>query len=139
MLYWNNLSISISNLVLYTRSAFGRKILFLLGLIWFNRESMDSRFLHIGPRFHAYIGSLNTLTGLSWENRLTNPLVGSTWGSFIFCLYCPYPPYVCREACATGTKVLWPFLHAHTEQCGHCYLMHLHILGTYVECTFPFF
>ena len=45
MLYRNNNSSSISNLVLYPRSGFGGKI-FVLGSIRFNRESIDSRFLH---------------------------------------------------------------------------------------------
>ena len=45
MLYWNNPSSSISNLVLYPRSSFGGKIIFVLGLIWFNQESTESIFL----------------------------------------------------------------------------------------------
>ena len=49
MLYWNTPSSSISNLVLYPRSAFCGTIIFVIGSIRFNRESMDSRFLHNGP------------------------------------------------------------------------------------------
>ena len=45
MLFGNTASKSISNLVLYPRSGFGGKI-FVLGSIRFNRESVDSRFLH---------------------------------------------------------------------------------------------
>ena len=47
MIYWNTPPSSISNLVLYPRSALDRKIIFLLGSIRFNWESIDSRFLHI--------------------------------------------------------------------------------------------
>ena len=45
MLFGNTSSRIISNLVLYPRSGFGGKI-FVLGLIRFNQESVDSRFLH---------------------------------------------------------------------------------------------
>ena len=46
MLFGNTSSRNIPNLVLYPRSGFGGKI-FVLGSIRFNRESIDSRFLHI--------------------------------------------------------------------------------------------
>ena len=49
MLYYNTPPSSISNLVLYPRSAFGRKIIFVLRSIIFNRESMDSRLLQVTP------------------------------------------------------------------------------------------
>ena len=47
MIYLNTPSISISNLVLYPRSEFDGKVIFVLGSIRLNQESMDSRFLHI--------------------------------------------------------------------------------------------
>ena len=46
MIYLSTPSSSISNLVLYPRSAFGGKMIFVLGSIRFNLESTDSRFLH---------------------------------------------------------------------------------------------
>ena len=46
MLYWNTPPSSISNLVLYPQSSLGGKIIFVLGSIWFNRESIGIRFLH---------------------------------------------------------------------------------------------
>ena len=45
MLYWNTPPNSISNLVMYPRSALGGKIIFMIRLIRFNLESIDSRFL----------------------------------------------------------------------------------------------
>ena len=36
-------------MVIYPRSAFGRKIIFVLRSIIFNRESMDSRLLQVTP------------------------------------------------------------------------------------------
>ena len=47
MLYLNTPSSSISNLVLYPRSAFGGEIIFVIGSIRFNWESMDSIFLQL--------------------------------------------------------------------------------------------
>ena len=46
MLHWNIPPSNISNLVLYLPSTFGGKIIFVLGSIRFNQESMDSIFLH---------------------------------------------------------------------------------------------
>ena len=46
ILYWNTPLSSISNSVLYPRSGLGRRI-FVLGSIRFNRESTDSRLLHL--------------------------------------------------------------------------------------------
>ena len=47
MLYWNTPPSSISNLVLYPCSKFVGKLIFLLGLILFNWESIESRFLQV--------------------------------------------------------------------------------------------
>ena len=47
MLYWNTPPSSISNLIMYPLSALGTKIIFVTGLIRFNRESIGGRFLHL--------------------------------------------------------------------------------------------
>ena len=47
MLYRNTTSSSISDLVLYPRSEFGREMIWVLGSIWFNGESKNSRFLNL--------------------------------------------------------------------------------------------
>ena len=69
MLYWNTPSSSISNFILYPHSAFGREIIFVLGSIRFNRESIDSIFLHVfgwsingtSTWIFVWSGSLNPL------------------------------------------------------------------------------
>ena len=55
-------------MVLYPRSAFGVKI-FVLGSIIFNRESMDSRFLHIVTPVIVGKAMKEAKTRITWRIR----------------------------------------------------------------------
>ena len=78
MLYWNTTPSSISNLVLYPRSALGGEIIFVLGSIRFNWESIDSRFLH--PLSPALLSCPDLGLGISCPDPTTiiTPMLPST-------------------------------------------------------------